>query len=96
MAEAIMLEQDVHARSGRNRRGAVAEPSRARLSDRVATLADLRWHRRLDPCGSTRMAARNPRATLPCNSRSRFLVNTVTSHTATSIASPTNQRNSML
>src|SRR6266849_1033448 len=32
----------------------------------------------------------------PASSRSRFLVNTVTSHTASSISSPTNQRNSRL
>ena len=32
----------------------------------------------------------------PCNRRSRFLVNTVTSHTGASIDSPTNQRNIML
>ena len=39
---------------------------------------------------------RKPRAISPSSSRSRFLVNTVTSHTGASIAKPTNQRNSML
>ena len=52
-------------------------------------------------CASTRMAARNPEAMSPCSSRSRFLGNTVTSHTGTShtgtsVASPTKQRNSTL
>ena len=47
-------------------------------------------------CGSARIAARKPHAMSPSSSRSRFLVNTVTSQTGTSIARPTNQRNSIL
>ena len=46
--------------------------------------------------GSIRIARRKPRAMSPSSSRSRFLVNTVTSQTGASIAKPTNQRNSML
>ena len=41
-------------------------------------------------------AAMNCAAMSPSISRSRFLVNTVTSHTAASSDSPTNQRNSRL
>ena len=36
-------------RAPRNRLGAVAEPGRARLADRVATLVELRRQRRPDP-----------------------------------------------
>ena len=39
---------------------------------------------------------KNPSATSPLSSRSRFLVNTVTSHTGSSRLSPTNQRNRKL
>ena len=43
-----------------------------------------------------RTAAMNLRAMSPSIRRSRFLVNTLTSHTAVSNDSPTNQRNSRL
>jgi hypothetical protein len=46
--------------------------------------------------GSASTAAKNFPTTSPRSSRSRFLVNTVTSHTGASIPRPTNQRNSML
>ena len=46
--------------------------------------------------GSPMTDTRNETATSPASSRSRFLVNTVTSHTGASIDRPTNQRNSML
>src|ERR1700709_1031463 len=47
-------------------------------------------------CGSIRIAARKRCAISPSSRRSRFLVNTVTSHTEASIDRPTNQRNMML
>ena len=50
-----------------------------------APLAGLRQH-----------AAKKASATSPLSRRSRFLVNTVTSHTGSSILSPTNQRNRKL
>src|SRR3954463_8782575 len=46
--------------------------------------------------GTARMARRKARATSPSSSRSRFLVNTVTSQTGASMDRPTNQRNSIL
>jgi hypothetical protein len=46
--------------------------------------------------GSTRTARRKTRAISPSSSRSRFLVNTVTSQTGASMDRPTNQRNGML
>src|SRR3954468_17118043 len=46
--------------------------------------------------GATRMARRKARAISPSSSRSRFLVNTVTSQTGASMDRPTNQRNSIL
>src|SRR5512132_2382708 len=45
---------------------------------------------------SSRMAPKNLLAISPPNSRSRFLVNTVTSHTGSSMPRPTNQRNNKL
>src|SRR5690349_14227195 len=44
-------------------------------------------------CGSARIARRKPWAISPSSNRSRFLVNTVASHTGASIDRPTNQRN---
>jgi len=44
-----LMFQAVHCRRPRNRRGAVAEPRRARLADRAAALVQPRRHRRLDP-----------------------------------------------
>lgn len=46
--------------------------------------------------GRSMSAARNSRATSACNSRSRFLANTVGCQTCASIGSPTNPRNKRL
>jgi hypothetical protein len=46
--------------------------------------------------GSVSTAAMNSAAILPDSSLSRFLLNTVGSHTGSSTDSPTNQRNSRL
>ena len=48
----------------------------------------------LQACSTT--CAKNSLAISPSNSRSRFLLNTVASHTSSSNFSPTNQRNSRL
>jgi hypothetical protein len=48
MAEKHM-RQAVWCTSLRNRRGAITEPRRARLANRVATLVGLRRQRRLEP-----------------------------------------------
>src|SRR5512133_801621 len=45
---------------------------------------------------SSRTAPKNLLAISPPNSRSRFLVNTVTSHTGSSMPRPTNQRNKQI
>ena len=47
-------------------------------------------------CGWLSTAWKNLAAIAPSSSRSRFLVNTVTSHTGSSIARPVNQRNGRL
>ncbi len=52
-----------------NRRGVVAEPRRARLAERVATLAELRWHRRIYPRRLNLLGScvvRRPNRARPC------------------------------
>src|SRR5258706_4886329 len=63
-----------------------------KLPSTVKCSVDSRWS--FSACASTR--AKNSLAMSPSSSRSRFLLNTVGTHTASSIPSPTNQRNSRL